>query len=112
MLLLDYIDALLGKTLGDLLDVRRLLGQLLMQILGQLGDLMLQGELGFGHIVIGGAQIVQCICHRLEICGWQEYTEIEKLQPIIWYHCLSKSQEILLFDKLMHLLGISTSIGP
>jgi len=60
-----------------------------MQILGQLGDLMLQGDFGFGHIVIGGAQIVQGICHRLEICGWQEYTEIEKLQPIIWYHCLS-----------------------
>jgi hypothetical protein len=43
MLLLDDIDAFLSKSLGDLLDIRRLLGQLLMQILGQLGDLMLQG---------------------------------------------------------------------
>ena len=71
MLLLDDIDALLGKALGDLLDVRGLLGQLLMQILCQLRDLMLQGQIDFGHIVIGGAQIVQRVGHRLEVCGGQ-----------------------------------------
>jgi hypothetical protein len=58
MLLLDGIDALLCKSIGDILDVWRLLGQLMMQILGQLGDLMLQGDFSFGHIVKGGSQII------------------------------------------------------